>query len=242
MESYCTRIMICEEDPMISVWLSDAFRKACYEVSCVYSCDEVYESISNRSIDACIIDEKVFGNTGLDVVKELRDNDIEQPVIVMLDSGSADHIIDAYKAGCSDCIVKPFSVDIILYKTQALLNLVNKKERDTRTDFRLGRLYYDGVSQMLGNRKLTVRENEVLLLLCRNENKFVSVPYIVKHLWGRNDRFSTRSFYVYVCNLRKYLKDEGIEIIAGRRSGYKLYTEKACLKSQEQTDAIKSLD
>ncbi len=227
MEGFSTRIMICEDDPIISVWLSDAFRQAGYDVVCVYSSEDALETALRKSVDACVVDEKAFGNGGLDLVKELRSSEYEQPVILMSDSGSTEHIVEVYKAGTTDFLVKPFSVEVILCKIYALLRLAAKKEEDTRTVFRLGSLTFDSVTQTLGNRKLTSRESALLLLLCRHENEFVSGVYILKHLWGRDDHFSTRSFYVYVCNLRKYLEPEGVAIISGRKSGYKLMTRNA---------------
>lgn len=90
--------------------------------------------------------------------------------------------------------------------------------------FKFGEVTFDAVHQVLGNKRLSARESEVLLMLCRNQNQMVERTQILRNLWNDDSFFASRSLSVYINHLRNYLKNEDcpVEILAVHGKGYKL--------------------
>ena len=81
----------------------------------------------------------------------------------------------------------------------------------------------------MGNKqmhKLTVREADLLLVLCEQENELVERSFILKKLWGKEDHFNARSMDVFITKLRKYLcGNPALSIVNVRGRGFKLIVE-----------------
>jgi len=90
--------------------------------------------------------------------------------------------------------------------------------------FKFGKVTFDSVHQMLGNQRLSARESDVLLMLCRNLNQMVERTQILRNLWNDDSFFASRSLSVYINHLRNYLKAGNcpVEILAVHGKGYKL--------------------
>ncbi|MEM8892140.1 MAG: winged helix-turn-helix domain-containing protein, partial [Bacteroidota bacterium] len=74
-----------------------------------------------------------------------------------------------------------------------------------------------------GQKKLTMREAELLKLLCENQNRVVSKTNILLKVWGDDSFFNSRSMDVFISRLRKYLeKEESVNLVNLRGVGYKL--------------------
>ena len=84
-------------------------------------------------------------------------------------------------------------------------------------------MHFDGIRQRLGDKHLSSRENELLLMLCQNMNNLVERNRILMSLWGTDTYFNSRSLSVYVNHLRNYLgEDSPVRIMSVHGKGYKL--------------------
>ena len=90
--------------------------------------------------------------------------------------------------------------------------------------YQFGDVKFDSVHQILGSMRLSSRESEILLLLCRNRGNLVDRNVILKNVWRDDSYFASRSLSVYINHLRNYLKEENcpVQIISIRGKGYKL--------------------
>lgn len=90
--------------------------------------------------------------------------------------------------------------------------------------FTFGNVTFDSVHQLLGDKRLSARESEVLLMLCHNRNRLVERGQILQSIWNDDSYFSSRSLSVYINHLRKYLEDTRcpVQIMAVHGKGYKL--------------------
>ncbi len=90
--------------------------------------------------------------------------------------------------------------------------------------FELGNVTFDSVHQTLGTKRLSARESEVLLMLCRNRNHMVERSQILNTIWHDDSFFASRSLSVYVNHLRKYLEDAPcpLQIMVVHGKGYKM--------------------
>jgi DNA-binding response OmpR family regulator len=135
-------------------------------------------------------------------------------------------IFQGFKIGADDYIAKPFSMEELLFRIEAILRRT-KGGLANQEVFQLGKYKFDTQKQQLidGDKvvKLTTKESELLKLLCNNANKVLERNFALKTIWVDDNYFNARSMDVYITKLRKHLKDEpAVEIINVHGKGYKL--------------------
>jgi DNA-binding response OmpR family regulator len=132
-------------------------------------------------------------------------------------------IIKGYNLGCDDYVTKPYSMDILICKIEAVLRRYHASDNVNEMEFDLNGLHFDAVRQTLGEVRLSSRENELLLTLCQNMGKMVERSRILTSLWGEDTYFNSRSLSVYINHLRNYIgKDSSVKILSVHGKGYKL--------------------
>jgi DNA-binding response OmpR family regulator len=136
-------------------------------------------------------------------------------------------VIEGFRIGADDYMTKPFSMEELIFRIEAILRRTLGEADNTQVVFKLGRYTFDARKQTLSDAndstKLTTKESELLRLLCVNANKVLERNYALKTIWVDDNYFNARSMDVYITKLRKHLKDEeGIEIINIHGKGYKL--------------------
>ena len=131
--------------------------------------------------------------------------------------------------GADDYITKPFSMEELVFRIEAILRRVRGKKNKENSVYQIGRFTFDTQKQLLtiGDKqtKLTTKENELLALLCSHANEILQRDFALKTIWIDDNYFNARSMDVYITKLRKHLKDDDqIEIINIHGKGYKLIT------------------
>ena len=221
-----TNILICEDDINLSSIVADYLRNNDYVVDIAKDGKEGLEKCMNSHYDICLLDIMMPIMNGFDMLQQLRANGRELPVIIISGRASKEDIINGYKLGCDDYITKPVSMDILIWKIEAILRRVKEKNENKLVHFQLGNLYFDSVKQTLGDIHLSSRENDLLLILCRKRNQLVERNRILKTLWQTDDYFASRSLSVYINHLRNHLQDcPNIKILSVHGKGYKIIDE-----------------
>ena len=165
---------------------------------------------------------------GLTLAKEIRLENPEIPVIFLTAKNQKEDILEGFKSGADDYITKPFSMEELLYRIEAILRRtagtpINKKE----DIYSIGGYSFDPRKQLLvfkdQSTKLTTKESELLELLCRHGNEILERNFALKTIWIDDNYFNARSMDVYITRLRKYLrKDPAVNILNVHGKGYKL--------------------
>lgn len=221
-----TNILICEDDINLSSIVADYLRNNDYVVDIAKDGKEGLEKCMNSHYDICLLDIMMPNMNGFDMLQQLRANGRELPVIIISGRASKEDLINGYKLGCDDYITKPVSMDILIWKIEAILRRVKEKNENKLVHFQLGNLYFDSVKQTLGDVHLSSRENDLLLILCRKRNHLVERNRILKTLWQTDDYFASRSLSVYINHLRNHLQDcPNIKILSVHGKGYKIIDE-----------------
>ena len=138
-------------------------------------------------------------------------------------------ILEGFKIGADDYITKPFSMEELVLRVEAILRRVRGKKNKESTLYHIGKFTFDTQKQLLSagekQTKLTTKENELLALLCSHANEILQRDFALKTIWIDDNYFNARSMDVYITKLRKHLKDDPqIEIINIHGKGYKLIT------------------
>jgi len=228
MENKAIKILLAEDDINLGMLLREYLNAKGYTTELYANGEEAYKAFMHNQYDICIFDIMMPKKDGFNLAKDIRILNSEIPIIFLTAKSLKQDVFEGFKIGADDYLTKPFNMQELLFRMEAILRRAKKaglaQEQD---EFVLGKYTFDANKQVLetGNKsiKLTTKESELLKLLCININKVLERNYALKSIWIDDNYFNARSMDVYITKLRKLLKDEPtIEIINVHGKGYKL--------------------
>lgn len=224
------KILLAEDDPNLGELIKDYLElKGKFEVNLCEDGVDAIEAFKKSEYDLCILDVMMPKKDGFSVGKEIRRIDKTIPIIYATAKGMMEDKTQAFELGGDDYITKPFRIEELLLRINALLKRSTKdKKAEAVTKFELGDFSFDSLSQTLtykqeDSQKLSTKESELLRLLCLNKNEVLTREEALVKIWHDDNYFTGRSMDVFLSKLRKYLrKDPNIEIVNVHGKGYKL--------------------
>jgi two-component system OmpR family response regulator len=222
------KILLAEDDSNLGNLLRNYLAAKNYDTSLFINGSQALEAFSTGSFGLCILDIMMPEMDGLSLAGEIRLTNPDIPIIFLTAKNQKEDIIEGFKSGADDYITKPFSMEELLYRIEAILrrtaNPVTHKKEEL---YIIGGYTFDTLKQMLALKdhsiKLTTKESELLELLCRHRNEVLERNYALKTIWIDDNYFNARSMDVYITRLRKYLrKDPSVKILNVHGRGYKL--------------------
>jgi len=164
---------------------------------------------------------------GFVLATEIREHSQRIPIIFLTAKSLKEDRIEGFKLGGDDYITKPFSLEELVLRIQAVLKRSAGVVEAATPRHEIGKFIFDYASQILRHddkqHKLTVKEAELLKLLCVHKNDVLDRQIALKQIWGEDNYFNGRSMDVFISKLRKYLgEDSGIEIKNIHGRGFKL--------------------
>ena len=222
MKTIQTNILLVD-DANLSTVLADYLRSKGYVVENATNGKEAWELLLVKRYDLVISDIMMPKMNGFELLKLLRSQYLDLPVVILTAKTDRDDVIRAYEFGCDDYVTKPFSMDILICKIEAVLRRYRLSLETEQVEWQLGDLKYDSIRQQLGDRHLSSRENDLLKMLCVNMNTLVDRNRILMSIWGADTYFNARSLSVYINHLRKYMGEGSpVRIMSVHGKGYKL--------------------
>jgi two-component system OmpR family response regulator len=222
------RILLAEDDTNLGSLLRNYLDAKNYETTLFMTGRSALEGFSSGLFDLCILDIMMPEMDGLALAKAVRSTDPEIPIIFLTAKNQEEDIIEGFKTGADDYITKPFNMEELLYRIEAIfrrtISPVNVKGEELN---RIGEYIFDNRRQLLTFREqqisLTTKESELLDLMFRHKNEILERNYALKSIWIDDNYFNARSMDVYITRLRKYLKkDPGVKILNIHGRGYRL--------------------
>ncbi|MDE6144665.1 MAG: response regulator transcription factor [Muribaculaceae bacterium] len=222
-----TRILLCEDDENLGMLLREYLQAKGFSADLYPDGDAGYKAFVKGKYDLCVFDVMMPEKDGFQLAQEVRSVNAEVPIIFLSARSMKEDIFSGFKIGADDYITKPFSMEELVLRIEAILRRVKGKKEKDITMYRLGQFTFDTQKQTLMNgdkaTKLTTKESELLSLLCSHANEILERNYALKTIWIDDNYFNARSMDVYITKLRKHLKDDpSIEIINIHGKGYKL--------------------
>jgi two-component system, OmpR family, response regulator len=222
------RILLAEDDENLGMLLNEYLRAKDYDTQLFADGDKAYRSFVKEHYDLCILDVMMPIKDGFTLAKEIRQGNVDIPIIFLTAKSLKEDVIEGFKIGGDDYITKPFSMEELLFRIEAILRRSGTGNNQGAPEiYEIGNYTYDTKKQTLKFKeditRLTTKEGELLKLLCNNKNKILDRNFALKTIWLDDNYFNARSMDVYITKLRKYLKkDPSIEIINVHGKGFKL--------------------
>lgn len=222
-------ILLCEDDENLGMLLREYLEAKGYTAELCADGEEGYKTFMEKSFDLCILDVMMPKMDGFTLATKIREINSEIPFMFLTAKTLKEDILEGFKIGADDYITKPFSMEEVVFRIEAILRRVRGKKNKETTVHQIGRYTFDTQKQLLTfegeNTKLTTKEAELLTLLSSKANELLQRDYALKTIWIDDNYFNARSMDVYITKLRKHLKaDSAIEIINIHGKGYKLIT------------------
>ena len=220
-------ILLCEDEESLGMLVREYLEAKGYNAELFLDGEAGYRAFMKRKYDMCLLDVMMPKMDGFALAKEIRLVNSEVPIIFLTAKNLKEDILEGFKLGADDYLTKPFSMDELVYRMEAILRRVKTKDQKNVTRFQLGKFVFDSQRQVLilgdSQTKLTTKESELLTMLCVHMNEVLERDLALKTIWMDDNYFNARSMDVYITKLRKLLKaDPEIEINNVHGRGYRL--------------------
>ncbi|MCG3156525.1 MAG: Transcriptional regulatory protein SrrA [bacterium] len=222
------KILLLEDDPNLGFLLQENLELQGFQVRRCANGLEGAAACRETAFDLCLVDVMMPRQDGFTFAAELRQRDQRTPLIFLTAKSLKEDKITGFKLGCDDYITKPFSLEELVLRIQAVLKRAAPGPAALPNDrFTFGRCNFDSVSQTLEldgrQHKLTPKESALLRLLCLHRNEVLERETALRLIWGEDSYFNGRSMDVYISKLRKYLSaDPNLAILNVHGRGFKL--------------------
>ena len=211
-----TRILIAEDDALISSFLEKGLRASGYSTFVAEDGTKAALMSMTDGFDLLILDLALPEREGFHVLRELRRRGRTIPVLVLTGRPELRDAVACLDVGADDYMTKPFRFEELLARVRARLRTPGTEELTVlevgrvRLDLRTRRAEVDGREV-----SLTAREHHLLEVFLRHPDQVLSREQLLAHVWGYSVEPGTNVVNVYVGALRRKLGDDAIESVRG---------------------------
>jgi len=221
------KILLVEDDNNLGTVLKEYLEIKEYDVTLCTDGKEGFDAYQTRLFDLCLLDVMLPKIDGFTIAERIRAKDADTPIVFLTAKAMKEDTLKGFHVGGDDYITKPFSMEELLLRMEAVLRRSLKNQEPENQIYNVGKFTFEYDTKKLSLddeiQKLTSKEAELLRLLCMYKGKILDRTLALKKIWLDDSYFNARSMDVYIAKLRKYLKaDEDIEIINIHGQGFKL--------------------
>ena len=198
------RILVIEDDPTVGQYVKRGLEEHRWAVDLVADGEDGERRAGSAAYDLLILDMRLPGKSGLDVLRSLRARGFERPVLVLTAQDAVDAKVTTLRAGADDYVTKPFAFEELLARVEAL---ARRPRAIARPVLSVADLEVDqGTRQVhrAGDQiELTPKEYAVLEYLMRHAGRVMSRTLITEYAWGYHFDPGTNIVDVVINHLRK---------------------------------------
>jgi two-component system copper resistance phosphate regulon response regulator CusR len=219
------RLLIVEDEANLIASLNRGLIEAGFATNCVGSAESAEQAVAAEGFDVIVLDLRLPGKSGLDLLRDLRAGGNATPVLVLTARGSLEDRVRGLESGADDYLVKPFALAELIARLRAL---IRRGASPAQSTLRVADLEFDSVRRraLRGGRELSLSPKETILLelLMRNAGQAVTRGMIAEVVWGSGYNDFTNLIEVFVNRLRQKLNDgtSGSLIATLRGVGYSM--------------------
>ncbi len=205
------RILVVEDEKKVANFLQQGLQEEHYTVDVANDGEQGASLAMSQSFDLIVLDLLLPKKDGVTVIRELRENQIVTPVLMLTAKSSVDNRVEGLDAGADDYLTKPFAFAELLARVRSLLR---RGAAEKSTLLKVGDLQLDTVTHKAkrGEKviELTGKEYALLEYFMRNLNRVLTRTLISEHIWNYNFDTGTNVVDVYINHLRTKV-DDGFE-------------------------------
>ena len=224
------KVLLAEDEENLGVLLKEYLNVKNYDTDLYPDGDAAFKGFRDAGgmYDICILDVMMPVKDGFTLAQEIRQISPNVPIIFLTAKSMKEDIIKGFSSGGDDYITKPFNIDELILRIEAILRRISLSEQP-QAAYNIGDYVFNPTKQSLvysitgQEQKLTAKESELLRFLCVNRNNVLDRNFALRTIWNDDSYFNARSMDVYITKLRKFLKDDpSVQIINVRGKGFKL--------------------
>src|SRR5216684_6482349 len=223
------RLAVVEDNAELARLLTQGLKAEGYETDLMTTVAEARAAVTTTRYAALILDLGLPDGDGLSILREIRQGNDPLPVLVLTARGGLHDRVSGLRSGADDYLVKPFALEELLARLEALLRRPGSL---VGSSLRIANLEFDTQNRQASiddqPQVLSARETAVLELLMRSKGRVVSKKQVEDHIFGHSGDVASNAIEVYVHRLRKQLSERGakVQVHTIRGVGYLIAEEK----------------
>ena len=222
------RILVVEDEFNLADMIAIKLRKEKYNVDVSLDGEDGLDNALSDVYDLVILDIMLPKINGIEILKEIRNNNIDTKVIMLTAKSSLDDKLIGFENGANDYITKPFHMEELIARVNVQLR--NNEKNINKDILKFGDIELNvrtsTISCIKNNESINISYKEFMRLeyLMNNSNQIISKEQIYDKIWGIDNYFESNNLEAYLSFVRKKLKiiDSDVTIKAIRGMGYKL--------------------
>ena len=218
------KLLLAEDERELSGAVVRVLKHNNYTVDAVYDGAEALEYLTYGKYDGVILDIMMPKADGLTVLRTIRAQGNNVPVILLTAKSEVDDRVEGLDAGADDYLSKPFAMKELLARIRAM----TRRKNDVISTYTVGNLTLNPkqftISADKGEIRLSGKEFQMMEMLVKNGNVLISTEKFMESVWGYDSEAEINGVWVYISSLRKKLQSIGanVNIKAVRGLGYRL--------------------
>ena len=217
------KILVVEDDKDLNRFVSSSVRNSGFEVTACFDGEEALKEIGNTKFDMILTDIMMPNVDGFELAESVRLTDKTTPIIFMTAKDDKPSKMLGYRIGIDDYVTKPFDMDVLLLKMNAVLR---RAKIETDKEITVGNFTMNAEERTAtvdGEEiALTVREFDLLFKLLSYPKKTFTRSALMDEFWDYDSSATSRTVDVYMAKLREKTADcDGFEIVTVHGLGYK---------------------
>jgi len=205
------KVLVIEDEKELSDSICSYLANEQFVCERTFDFDSSMEKILLYDYACIVLDVNLPGGSGLDILKELKNQNKTDGVLIISARNSLDDKVFALKTGADDYLTKPFHLAELAARVNAI---IRRKSFEGKNEISCNELKLDLAEKNVkvhdGPVDLTKKEYELLLYFISNKNKVIAKNAIAEHLWGDELEGNNDFIYTHIKNLRKKLMEAGI--------------------------------
>ena len=215
------KILLLEDDKLFASTVSDFLEESNFDIDIASDGEEALTRSYENYYDLYLFDINVPKLNGIELLKNLRDNGIKIPAIFLTSYKDDNTLNECFISGCDDYIKKPFKVNELVLRINAVLKRTSRIENKVNLskncyyDFNSRRIYCDDKEF-----SVPLKVIQLLELFIENNNKTITTQEIIDRLWSNYEEHSEGSIRLYITKIRNIVGKE--KIINIKKVGYEI--------------------
>lgn len=214
------KVLVIEDDKILSDTIKQCIYKV-YDVAQEFDGYSGYIMAKEGIYDIIILDLMLPEMSGYDVLKKLREDKVNTPVLILTAKDALEDKLKGFNYGADDYLVKPFEREELLARLNAIIRRANYNFSENILEFKNMKLYLNSRKLLIDDKEVVLqgKQFDVLEYLINSKNTIITKEQIFERIWGFDSTTTTNVVEVYASALRKVLKkydcDKYIKTIRG---------------------------